>query len=112
MTDDRSSLRSERIAAIRARLESWLSHSQQRSVTHRLIEDALDELDRLARDRDEMAGLPTEDLLDSLHAVFARHGIASRSDLPPLLIGDLVAWAARKCREATRGLAASSGAKE
>ena len=44
----------------------------------------------------------TEDLLDSLHAVFMRHGIASRSDYPQRLIGDLVSWAAQKCREATK----------
>lgn len=46
---------------------------------------------------------PGEDLVESLHAVFTCHGIASRSDYPPELIGDLMRWAAWKCREAKRG---------
>jgi hypothetical protein len=45
---------------------------------------------------------PQEDLMDSLHAVFTQHGIASRADLPHALISDLVGWAARKCREAKK----------
>ena len=44
--------------------------------------------------------MPQEDLIESLHAVFTRHGIAGRSDLAPGLIASLVGWAARKCREA------------
>jgi hypothetical protein len=35
---------------------------------------------------------------DALHAVFTRHGIASRSDYPQALIGDLIQWAADECR--------------
>lgn len=36
---------------------------------------------------------------DALHAVFTRHGIASRSGLPYALIGDLIRWAADMCRQ-------------
>ena len=41
-----------------------------------------------------------QELLDSLHEVFTQHGIASRSDVPQALIGDIASWAARKYREA------------
>lgn len=37
---------------------------------------------------------------DTLHDVFTQHGIASRSDLPQSLIGDLIKWAADECRYA------------
>jgi predicted RNase H-like HicB family nuclease len=53
-----------------------------------------------AKAEEDAPAPPRQDLMDSLHAVFTRHGIASRSDLPHALISDLVMWAARKCREA------------
>lgn len=47
----------------------------------------------------EPTKMPVE---DALHAVFTRHGIASRSDLPHGLISDLIHWAAAECRYATK----------
>lgn len=48
---------------------------------------------------------PKRPVLDALHDVFTRHGIASRQDLPPSLIGDVIRWAADECRYATRNMA-------
>lgn len=74
------------------------AYQHDAKVWHQRITAAREERDRL---RETLTG-DREDLIDSLHDVFTRHGIASRSDLPEGLIGDLVSWAARKCREATQ----------
>ena len=41
-----------------------------------------------------------EDLFDSLHAVFTRHGIPSRTKTA--LFTDVVAWAARACKQSSK----------
>lgn len=45
----------------------------------------------------ELRAEPPRDLMDDLHAVFTEHGILSRQRTE--LVGDVISWAARGCRQ-------------
>lgn len=88
------------VSALVERLEECVNDSEATTMNavyaNVLLRDVLAYFKREAASRLSSPDLPV-DLMDALHDVFTRHGIASRTQTP--LVNDVIQWAAQAMRQ-------------